>query len=296
MSAVVEKKTRPEDVLRAQLNAMDTQLVAALPSHINPEKFKRVVMTVVQLQPDLIAADRRSLLASCMKCASDGLIPDGREAALVIFNTKVKRDGKEEWIKAVQYLPMLNGVLKRLRNSGQIIKIAANIVHENDVFEWIEGTEEMLRHVPTWKSEPGRVLGAYAIATLKDGTKQWRVLPVSELDKIANVSRSKDKQGNPYGPWLDWREEMYLKSAIRRLSKWLPMDAETQDFVNRSVEAPTIDAQPETSQGVNMLAQNSDVSGLEAPTNRLDALEMGLDIPDAEVVPASEKVDMERRA
>jgi hypothetical protein len=45
-----------------------------------------------------------------------------------------------------------------------------------------------------------------------------------------------------------------------------------------------------------MLAQNSDVPGLEAPTSRLDALEMGLDIPDAEVVPASEKVDMERRA
>jgi len=78
----------------------------ALPSHIKPEKFQRVVMTVVQQNPDLMGADRRSLLASCLKCAADGLIPDGREAALVIFKTKIN----EQWVSAVQYMPMLAGI------------------------------------------------------------------------------------------------------------------------------------------------------------------------------------------
>ena len=95
MSAVVQAKPQevqksPETVLRGQLSAMSPQFAAALPSHITAEKFQRVVMTVVQQQPDLMVADRRTLLASCMKCAADGLIPDGREAALVIFNTKIK--------------------------------------------------------------------------------------------------------------------------------------------------------------------------------------------------------------
>ena len=52
-----------------------------LPSHISVEKFQRVVITAVQSNPDLLRADRRSLLISCMKLAQDGVLPDGRRHA-----------------------------------------------------------------------------------------------------------------------------------------------------------------------------------------------------------------------
>src|SRR4051812_44409364 len=103
--SVSSQKTHPITQFRSELVAMTPEFANALPSHIKPEKFQRVVMTVVQLQPDLLSGDRRSLFAACIKCAADGLIPDGREAALVKFGS------------AIQYMPMFTGIQKRVRNS-----------------------------------------------------------------------------------------------------------------------------------------------------------------------------------
>ena len=138
----------PIQVFRSQATAMSSQFAAALPSHIKPEKFQRVLMTVVQSTPDLLEADRQSLFDSCIRCASDGLIPDGREAALTVFNTKVKRGGRDEWIKKVQYIPMLAGIQKRVRNSGLIDSIQAHVIYEKDTFEWEQGFDERIVHKP----------------------------------------------------------------------------------------------------------------------------------------------------
>jgi recombination protein RecT len=115
--SVTTQKEDPTKLLRAQLANMKGEFENALPSHIKPEKFQRVVMTVVQLQPALLGADRRSLLASCIKCAADGLVPDGREAALVMFGNQV------------QYMPMFTGIQKRVRNSGEIASLQAQVIY-----------------------------------------------------------------------------------------------------------------------------------------------------------------------
>lgn len=253
----------PVAKLRTQLTAMAPEFRNALPSHIKPEKFQRVVMTVVQQQPDLLNADRRSLLASCTKCAADGLIPDGREAALVIFNTKTKDGG---WEKRVQYMPMLAGLQKRARNTGEIAGIEAHVIYENDEFTWIQGTDSALKHIPKFPGPRGKMIGAYAIARFKDGSApQVEVMDVEEIQKVRNVSRSKDK-----GPWVDWFEEMARKTVFRRLSKWLPANAEVDDLIRRDdeneAEAP---AQP----GVMVDAEAEEITGRQALPSKLDALE-----------------------
>ncbi|HEV7455764.1 MAG TPA: recombinase RecT [Roseococcus sp.] len=219
MNQIAKRDDTPEGKLRHQLTAMAPQFAMALPSHIKPEKFQRVVMTVAQQNPDMLAADRRSLLGACIKCASDGLIPDGREAALVIFNTKSKDGG---WEKRVQYLPMVAGLLKRARNSGDIASVTAQVVYERDRFVWRPAEDRPVEHeAPPLNEDRGKPIGAYALARLKDGTVACEVLTLAEIDKARSVSRSKDK-----GPWVDWWSEMARKTAMRRLAKWLPMDAE----------------------------------------------------------------------
>ena len=76
--------------------------------------FVRVVLTAVQQTPRLIEADRRTLLLACMKAARDRLMPDGKEAVLNIYNTKIKDDktGRDTWVESVQYLPMAAGLIK----------------------------------------------------------------------------------------------------------------------------------------------------------------------------------------
>src|SRR5690349_12093399 len=78
----------PIDAIRVGLEKMTPNLALALPKHIPVERFKRVILTALNLNPDLVGADRRSLFNAAQKAAQDGLVPDGREGALVIFNDR----------------------------------------------------------------------------------------------------------------------------------------------------------------------------------------------------------------
>ena len=72
---------RPRDelvTLNQQLTTRADQFRMVLPNHISVEKFQRTVLTAVQNDPELLNADRQSLLLACMKCAQDGLLPDKR--------------------------------------------------------------------------------------------------------------------------------------------------------------------------------------------------------------------------
>lgn len=229
----------PITQFKQQLTAMSSQFGVALPSHIKPEKFQRVVLTVVQSTPDLLEADRQSLFDSCIKCASDGLIPDGREAALTVFNTKVKRGGRDEWIKKVQYIPMLAGIQKRVRNSGLIDSIQAHVIYEKDTFEWEQGFDERIIHKPFFPGDRGKAVGAYAIAKFKDGSRQFEVMDVAEIERIRAASKT-----GQFGPWKDWWAEMARKSVFKRLAKWLPLDADVDDLIEYDNRAEAIEQDP----------------------------------------------------
>jgi len=83
--------------VRLQLASMETQFGAVLPKHIPVERFGRVVLTAVQTNPDLLNVERRSLWNACMKAAQDGLLPDGRLGALVVFKDK-RRGNIAQWM------------------------------------------------------------------------------------------------------------------------------------------------------------------------------------------------------
>ena len=258
MNAITQTKTTPTEQLRAQISAMGPELRNALPGHIKPEKFSRVVMTVVQQSPDLLSADRKSLLGACMKCAADGLVPDGREAALVIFNVKNK-DGS--WEKRVQYMPMLAGIIKRVRNSGEIASVQAHVIYANDHFVIRRGLNETIEHTPLFPGDRGKPIGAYAVAKFKDGSDpQFEIMDIDAIQKVRAVSRAKDS-----GPWVQWWDEMARKTVFRRLSKWLPMDAEAEDLMRRDDEIGTINAVAEPAGAIPAIEQST--------ASKLDLLE-----------------------
>jgi len=264
----------PRDVLRTQLYRMKGEFKVALPSHIDPEKFKRVILTSVQQNPDLMTADRRSLLMAATKCATDGLLPDGREAAFVIFNTKVKvkkrgDDGREvtteEWAKLVQYMPMRAGVQKRAYNTGRVTSLQGHVVYENDQFVWHQGTDEKLEHKPLFPGDRGKVIGAYAVAKIKgsEAYPLFRVMDYKRIEKVRAVSKSKD------GPaWTQWWDEMAIKTVIRNLAKDLPAAAEIEEIARRDDEAPTLGESTETIDAVL-----TDEQRAIAGPSKLDALE-----------------------
>lgn len=213
---------RKQDVQNLQ-----PELQRMLPPSIPADKFVRTVQTAITLNPDIAQCDKQSVLAACMKAASDGLILDGREAVLNVFNVKVKKGGQEVWEKRAQYMPMVTGVIKRVRNSGEVARLNAFVVHANDEFEVTYGLDMSLKHRPNF-ADPGHPIGAYAICRFKDGLDDFEFMTRAEIEDIRGRSKSKDK-----GPWVtDWKE-MAKKTVIRRLSKRLPMDSDLRNVVQR---------------------------------------------------------------
>jgi recombination protein RecT len=156
---LAERRENPLTVIRQNLQQMAPEFRAALPAHVSVEKFTRVAQTAIQNQPDLANVDRKSLFGAIVRLAQDGLLPDGREAAIVKFGDKA------------QAMPMIAGILKKIRQSGEVAYVSAQVVHELDHFVWTLGFEESVEHAPPPLDQPrGKAIGAYATAVLKDGS------------------------------------------------------------------------------------------------------------------------------
>lgn len=223
MNAVTERRPSAAQEFRGQFEKMGGEIAHALPPHIPVERFMRVVLTAVNANPALLNADRRTLFEAAMKAAQDGLLPDGRDGAFVMFRTKQGAD----WIDKVQWMPMIGGILKKVRNSGDLVSISAHVVYENDEFTYILGDDEKIEHRPTL-GDRGKMMLAYAIAKTKDGGIYREIMPGSEIARVRNVSRAKDK-----GPWVEWESEMWRKTVLRRLAKRLPMSSDLDDLIRR---------------------------------------------------------------
>ena len=131
---------KPIEEFRGGLNRMDEQLVMALPRHVDVDRFKRIAVTAVQQNPDLLKADRSSLFGACVTAAQLGLVTDGvlGQAYLVPYKGKV------------QLIPGYKGLLALVRQSGEISSIDVDTIHENDQVEYVMGDDSRLTIRPNW--------------------------------------------------------------------------------------------------------------------------------------------------
>lgn len=180
---------------------------AAIKGAATFDEFLAVCMRAVAKTPGIVS-DIRTFLTAAIDCATDGLVPDGREAAFVPYKGKI------------QYQPMVWGLCKLARQSGEVQSISARIVYERDIFTYELGDDERITHRPYMGPDgTGPVTHVYAIARMTNGGVEREVMPLWQIDSIQARSASA-KSGE--GPWAtDW-EEMAKKTVLRKLMKRLP--------------------------------------------------------------------------
>lgn len=221
---VTERKPDPVanvTVLRHELEQMTEQFHAALPEHIPVARFKRVVMTALQNNPDLTKCSKSSLWNSCMRAAQDGLLPDGREGAIVPYQ------GVAQW------LPMVFGIRKKVRNSNEISTWEVHAVYEKDNFAYELGDQPFIRHKPYFeKGSPGELVAAYSVVVMKDGSITREVMSAWEIDQVRHSSRGTKT------PWNvpEFYPEMCKKTVAKRHAKVLPMSSDLDDLLRRDDE------------------------------------------------------------
>jgi len=204
--------------VRDMLAQSGDQIRAALPAHMKPDRLARIAMTTFQRTPALLDCDPKTLVAQVIQCAQLGLEPDGILGGAYLVPFRNNRLGKMDCQLIVGY----KGLIDLARRSGQVSNIYARVVYENEDFSVSYGLTPDLQHNPLPPAKRGKEkLGVYAVAVLKDGNVNFEFLYADEIEAIKKQSRaSKD------GPWVTHEEEMWKKTAIRRLAKTLPLSPE----------------------------------------------------------------------
>jgi recombination protein RecT len=213
--------------LRDDLGRMQDQFKFALPAHIPAERFVRVVMTAVQRNPKLLRCTRQSFFNACMSAANDGLLPDGREGAIVPYGDDEGGGSRSE---NAQWLPMTQGLRKKVRNSGALTDWNVQVVQQGDEFDYALGDNPFIHHKPSPRGGRTRpVLFAYSIATYPDGSKSREVMNIDQIEDIRKKSKARK------GPWSDpvFFPEMCRKTVARLHSKQLPMSTDLDRLMQR---------------------------------------------------------------
>lgn len=208
---------------------MASQFKMALPKAITAEKFQRVALTALLHNPDIQHCSTSSVMKSLLLCAQDGLLPDGREAALVKFNPKGGQS-------VAQYMPMVYGLIKRMRNSGSVTNVNAYCVYENDIFDYqIKNGVESISHRPCITGPRGDFLLAYAVVGLEDSNPHIEVMVKEEIEKARRSSPNQRNSEKPTGIWEKWYDEMAKKTVLHRASKRVPTSAEALNFLDNDM-------------------------------------------------------------
>ncbi|MEF3129109.1 recombinase RecT [Rhizobium leguminosarum] len=219
--------------LRAQIEKRLDSFAEALPSHITPEQFKAVLVRAAMADPKLLTADRVSFFEAALAAAIDGLMPDKKEGAMVIYRSKIregnKANGKEIWIDKVQWMPMIRGIFNKVYNTGLVKSATVGIVHGGDQFRaWVDDDGEHLFHEEADEQDRKIIRRVYAQVVMKSGGCFVDTMRSDDIEKVRQSSKNKDS-----GPWVDWWEEMAFKTVFRHLSKRLPFSREVAPILER---------------------------------------------------------------
>lgn len=206
---------------RSLLESRKDEIAKALVNRIDPEAFIRVAHMAMSKNPALLEATPSSLLMALLESASLGLMPNGvlGHAYIIPYRNK--------GVMEAQFQPGYRGLIDLARRSGQVKSIVPRSVNENDTFQVEYGLEEKLYHVPNL-DDPGKLRFVYAIAHLTDGTSQFHIMPIKDVERIRAKSRAANN-----GPWVTDYEAMAWKTVIKQLIKFLPLSLETDQAVQQ---------------------------------------------------------------
>lgn len=217
---------KPMDRFKQELAMRESHLRSLLPQAMTVDKFQGIVVAAVADNMDLLECDRGSLLKACLSAAELGLSLNknmGEADILKVWDGRLKKN-------VAQFRPRYKGLMKLAMQSGEVLKIESRLVHENDLFEVVEGLDSSIVH-KHGLSNRGAMVGAYCVWKLKNGETQFEVMSKEQILAIRDRSSAKTKDGNVVGPWKTDEAEMWRKTVVRRASKYMPLSTEAQRAV-----------------------------------------------------------------
>lgn len=220
------QNTGNSKTMQQYIKLMEGEIAKALPSVITPERFTRMVLSALSVNPKLGHCTPQSFLGAMMTAAQLGVEPNTAlgQAYLIPF--------KNHGVLEAQFQLGYKGLIDLAYRSGDVSIIQAHVVYENDDFTYELGLDPTLKHVPA-KANRGNPVAYYAMFKTKDGGYGFEVMSVE--DAREHAKRYSKSFGN--GPWQTNFDEMAKKTVLKRVLKYAPLKS---DFVRGIVQDETI--------------------------------------------------------
>lgn len=219
------------DQFSDELKNESAALRATLAGVVEVERFMQLTLNVVRQAPDLLECAHFTLIHAVRKAAQDGLLPDGREGAIVSRWDK-NLLGKGRGGKRAHWMPMVQGIITKAKRRGSVKSLFCELIFEGEEYKITLGDSPSVTHERSLRlMNETRIVGAYAIAILADGTIEREVMSIAQIEAVRVISDASE-----YGPWKNHYGEMVRKTVIRRLSKRLPSLSDGDDDLLRVIE------------------------------------------------------------
>lgn len=196
------------------------------------ERFTRICLTAMRQTPKLAQCEPASILGAMMTCAQLNLEPNTPQGLAYLIPY-----GRE-----CQFQVGYKGLMQLMYRSGAIASFNADVVYRQEVeqglFEYESGISPRISHKidllnPEARTgKPEDVIAAYAAVVLKTGEPIVRLVTKMEIDQARALNR-----GNSPA-WRDHYAAMAIKTAIKRLSAWLPVTKVADAFAAEEATAP----------------------------------------------------------
>lgn len=212
--------------------------------YINPDRMLRIVTFALRKTPKLAQCDPQSFLGAVMTSAALGLEPNtpSGHAYMIPYDKRGKLpDGSWGVVGTeCQFIVGYRGFIELAYRNPNIVKFTCGAIHQNDLFEHMEGSESFLRYRVAL-TDRGPLIGAFAYAKYRTPSGAEAdmavVLPLEEIYKARSKSETfnylsaqaertnnaKDIKKLKETPWVMWEDDMAAKTALRKLSKFVPL-------------------------------------------------------------------------
>lgn len=201
----------------ALLKQYQTEIARALPRHLSPDRMTRIALTEFRKNPKLGECDPRSVFAAVIMASQLGLEPGVMgQCYLIPFKTEC------------QLIPGYQGLLDLVRRTGKVKRIESQVVYTGDRFLYRTGLSITLEHEPLLDGDRGEPRLAYALAEFAEGGYHVEIMARREIESIRDRSQNviNARKWGKKTPWDTDTDEMWRKTVLRRLCKFLPKSVE----------------------------------------------------------------------
>lgn len=202
------------DQIQTVLAGWKNQMVKALPKHLTADRMIQMSTQLIARNPKIAECSVSSVIGAVMQASILGFKPV--ESLGYCYFVPYKGQ--------LSFQIGYKGYIQLAHRSGEVKMIYAEVVRENDFFEYKLGLEPKLEHEP--KGDNGKITHTYAVVHYKDGGYNFIVMNKSQIERTRLTSPSQGAQ--PSGAWKDWYDQMAKAKVIKQLSSYMPLDEEME--------------------------------------------------------------------